>query len=151
MFFIHIFVSMKTKVRIENKKVKFEYFIEETFSAGIKLTGIEVKRIREGMVSMTDSYCYFNDGELFMKNISVQGIGVEGMNRDRKLLLKKKQLRKLEFDLVKGYSIIPHVLYENDRGLLKVDIVLAKGKKLWDKREKIKERDIDRESKQSIK
>jgi SsrA-binding protein len=136
---------MKTKVRIENKKVKFEYFIEETFSAGIKLTGIEVKRIREGMVSMTDSYCYFNDGELFMKNISVQGIGVEGMNRDRKLLLKKKQLRKLEFDLVKGYSIIPHVLYENDRGLLKVDIVLAKGKKLWDKREKIKERDIDRQ------
>ena len=142
---------MKTKVRIENRKVKFEYFIEETFSAGIKLTGIEVKRIREGMVSMTDSYCYFNDGELFMKNISVQGIGVEGMNRDRKLLLKKKQLRKLEFDLVKGYSIIPHVLYENDRGLLKVDIVLAKGKKLWDKREKIKERYIDRESKQSIK
>jgi SsrA-binding protein len=141
---------MKTKVRIENRKVKFEYFIEETFSAGIKLTGIEVKRIREGMVSMTDSYCYFNDGELFMKNISVQGIGVEGMNRDRKLLLKKKQLRKLEFDLVKGYSIIPHVLYENDRGLLKVDIVLAKGKKLWDKRNSIKERDIDRESKQSI-
>lgn len=142
---------MKTKVRIENRKVKFEYFIEETFSAGIKLTGIEVKRIREGMVSMTDSYCYFNDGELFMKNISVQGIGVEGMTRDRKLLLKKKQLRKLEFDLVKGYSIIPHVLYENDRGLLKVDIVLAKGKKLWDKRNSIKERDIDRESKQSIK
>ena len=136
---------MKTKVRIENKKVKFEYFIEETFSAGIKLTGIEVKRIREGMVSMTDSYCYFNDGELFMKNISVQGIGVEGMNRDRKLLLKKKQLRKLEFDLVKGYSIIPHVLYENDRGLLKVDIVLVKGKKLWDKRNSIKERDIDRQ------
>jgi SsrA-binding protein len=141
---------MKTRVRIENRKVKFEYFIEETFSAGIKLTGVEVKRIREGMVSMTDSYCYFNDGELFMKNISVQGIGVEGMNRDRKLLLKKKQLRKLEFDLVKGYSIIPHVLYENDRGLLKVDIVLAKGKKLWDKRNSIKERDIDRESKQSI-
>jgi SsrA-binding protein len=147
---MYIFVIMKTKVRIENRKVKFEYFIEETFSAGIKLTGIEVKRIREGMVSMTDSYCYFNDGELFMKNISVQGIGVEGMNRDRKLLLKKKQLRKLEFDLVKGYSIIPHVLYENDRGLLKVDIVLAKGKKLWDKRNSIKERDIDRESKQSI-
>jgi SsrA-binding protein len=59
--------------------------------------------------------------------------------------LKKKQLRKLEFDLVKGYSIIPHVLYENDRGLLKVDIVLAKGKKLWDKRNSIKERDIDRQ------
>jgi SsrA-binding protein len=141
---------MKTKVRIENKKVKFEYFIEETFSAGIKLTGIEVKRIREGMVSMTDSYCYFNDGELFMKNISVQGIGVEGMNRDRKLLLKKKQLRKLEFDLVKGYSIIPHVLYENDRGLLKVDIVLAKGKKLWDKKIAIKLRDLDRDLQNGI-
>ena len=147
---MYIFVIMKTKVRIENKKVKFEYFIEETFSAGIKLTGIEVKRIREGMVSMTDSYCYFNDGELFMKNISVQGIGVEGMNRDRKLLLKKKQLRKLEFDLVKGYSIIPHVLYENDRGLLKVDIVLAKGKKLWDKKIAIKLRDLDRDLQNGI-
>jgi SsrA-binding protein len=63
---------MKIKVRIENKKVKFEYFIEETFLAGIKLTGVEVKRIREGKVSMTDSFCYFNNGELYMKGVLIQ-------------------------------------------------------------------------------
>ena len=136
---------MKTKVHIENRKVKFEYFIEEKFSAGIKLTGVEVKRIREGKVSMTDSFCYFNNGELFMKGILIQGIGNDNISRDRKLLLKKKQLRKLESELTKGFTIIPHILYENDRGLLKMDIVLAKGKKLWDKRNTIKERDLNRE------
>jgi SsrA-binding protein len=141
---------MKNRVRIENRKVKFEYFIEETLSAGIKLTGIEVKRIREGKVSMTDSFCYFRNGELFMKGILIQGIGNDNIGADRKLLLKKKQLRKLESELIKGYTIIPHILYENERGLLKMDIVLAKGKKLWDKRENIKERDISREMKRDI-
>jgi len=141
---------MKTRVRIENRKVKFEYFIEETFSAGIKLTGVEVKRIREGKISMTDSFCYFNNGELFMKGILIQGIGNDNIGADRKLLLKKKQLRKLESELVKGYTIIPHVLYENDRGLLKVDIVLAKGKKLWDKKIAIKLRDLDRDLQNGI-
>jgi SsrA-binding protein len=141
---------MKNRVRIENRKVKFEYFIEETLSAGIKLTGIEVKRIREGKVSMTDSFCYFRNGELFMKGILIQGIGNDNVGADKKLLLKKKQLRKLESELIKGYTIIPHILYENERGLLKMDIVLAKGKKLWDKRENIKERDISREMKRDI-
>ena len=138
---------MKNKVRIENRKVKFEYFIEEKFSAGIKLTGVEVKRIRDGKISMTDSFCYFNNGELFMKGILIQGIGNDNIGRDRKLLLKKKQLRKLESELTKGFTIIPHVLYENERGLLKIEIVLAKGKKLWDKRNTIKERDLNREMK----
>jgi SsrA-binding protein len=141
---------MKNRVRIENRKVKFEYFIEETLSAGIKLTGIEVKRIREGKVSMADSFCYFRNGELFMKGILIQGIGNDNVGADKKLLLKKKQLRKLESELIKGYTIIPHILYENERGLLKMDIVLAKGKKLWDKRENIKERDISREMKRDI-
>jgi SsrA-binding protein len=136
---------MKNKVRIENRKVKFEYFIEEKFSAGIKLTGVEVKRIRDGKISMTDSFCYFNNGELFMKGILIQGIGNDNISRDRKLLLKKKQLRKLESELTKGFTIIPHVLYENDRGLLKIEIVLAKGKKLWDKRNTIKEREAGRQ------
>ena len=141
---------MKNRVRIENRKVKFEYFIEETLSAGIKLTGIEVKRIREGKVSMTDSFCYFRNGELFMKGILIQGLGNDNVGADKKLLLKKKQLRKLESELIKGYTIIPHILYENERGLLKMDIVLAKGKKLWDKRENIKERDISREMRRDI-
>jgi SsrA-binding protein len=141
---------MKNKVRIENRKVKFEYFIEETFSAGIKLTGVEVKRIREGKIAMTDSFCYFINGELFMKGTLIQGIGNDNVSRDRKLLLKKKQLRKLESELTKGLTIIPHVLYENDRGLLKLDIVLAKGKKLWDKRDSIKQRDINRDMMRDI-
>ena len=141
---------MKIKVRIENKKVKFEYFIEETFLAGIKLCGVEVKRIREGKVSMTDSFCYFNNGELYMKGVLIQGIGNDNIATDKKLLLKKKQLRKLESELVKGYTIIPHVLFENERGLLKVDIVLAKGKKLWDKKMAIKIRDLDREIRKGI-
>ena len=93
---------MKNKVRIENRKVKFEYFIEEKFSVGIKLTGVEVKRIREGKISMTDSFCYFNNGELFMKNVLIQGIGNDNIGRDRKLLLKKKELKKLESELIKG-------------------------------------------------
>lgn len=138
---------MKNKVRIENRKVKFEYFIEEKFSAGLKLTGVEVKRIREGKISMTDSFCYFNNGELFMKNVLIQGIGNDNNARDKKLLLKKKELRKLETELIKGLTIIPYILYENEKGLLKIEIVLAKGKKLWDKRNTIKERDISRELK----
>jgi len=140
----------KNKVRIVNRKVKFEYFIVETFSAGIQLTGTEVKRIREGMIAMTDSFCYFINGELFMRGTSIHGIGNDNINRDRKLLLKKKQLRKLESELTKGFTIIPHVLYENEKGLLKVEIVLAKGKKLWDKRNSIKLRDINREMKREI-
>ena len=138
---------MKTRVRIENRKVKFEYFIEEKFSVGIKLTGVEVKRIREGKISMTDSFCYFNNGELFMKNVLIQGIGNDNIGSDKKLLLKKKELRKLESELTKGLTIIPHILFENENGLLKLEIVLAKGKKLWDKRNTIKERDISRELK----
>jgi SsrA-binding protein len=138
---------MKTKVRIENRKVKFEYFIEDKISVGIKLTGVEVKRIREGKISMTDSFCYFNNGELFMKNVLIQGIGNDNISRDKKLLLKKKELRKLESELTKGFTIIPYILFENEKGLLKLEIVLAKGKKLWDKRNTIKERDISRELK----
>lgn len=138
---------MKNKVRVENRKVKFEYFIEDKFSAGLKLTGDEVKRIREGKISMTDSFCYFNNGELFMKNVLIQGIGNDKISRDKKLLLKKKELRKLESELIKGFTIIPYVLYENEKGLLKLEIVLAKGKKLWDKRNTIKEREISRELK----
>lgn len=136
---------MKNKVRIENRKVKFEYFIKETFCAGIQLTGVEVKRIRDGKVSLIDSFCYFNNGELFTKGITIQGIGNDNVGRDRKLLLKKRELRKIQDELVKGYTIVPYVMYENDKGLLKIDIVLCKGKKLYDKRESIKEKEINLE------
>jgi SsrA-binding protein len=144
---------MKHSVNIVNKKVKFEYEFIQTEIAGIQLIGSEVKSIRGNKASISESYCYFSNGELFVKgmNISDYGYGTfHETNRDRKLLLKKKELRKLENQLIKGLAIIPYRLFINDRGLVKVEIVLGRGKKLYDKRESIKSRDIDRDMKRNI-
>lgn len=141
---------MKNKINIVNRKTKFEYQFIDTYNAGVVLNGVEVKFIRDGKFSFTDSYCIFQNGELFMKNTSISGIGNDNIGRDRKLLLKKKELTKLNKDLINGLSIIPYRLYENDRGLFKIEIVLAKGKKLFDKRESIKKRDIEREIKKIL-
>jgi SsrA-binding protein len=141
---------MKNKINIVNRKSKFEYQFIDTYNAGVVLNGVEVKSIRDGKFSFTDSYCIFQNGELFMKNTSISGIGNDNIGRDRKLLLKKKELTKLNKDLINGLSIIPYRLYENDRGLFKIEIVLAKGKKLFDKRESIKKRDIEREIKKIL-
>jgi SsrA-binding protein len=138
---------MKNKINIVNRKSKFEYQFIDTYNAGVVLNGVEVKFIRDSKFSFTDSYCIFQNGELFMKNTSISGIGNDNIGRDRKLLLKKKELTKLNKDLINGLSIIPYRLYENDRGLFKIEIVLAKGKKLFDKRESIKKRDVEREMK----
>ena len=141
---------MKNKINIVNRKSKFEYQFIDTYNAGVVLNGVEVKFIRDGKFSFTDSYCIFQNGELFMKNTSISGIGNDNIGRDRKLLLKKKELTKLNKDLINGLSIIPYRLYENDRGLFKIEIVLAKGKKLFNKRESIKKRDIEREIKKIL-
>ena len=141
---------MKNKINIVNRKSKFEYQFIDTYNAGVVLNGVEVKFIRDGKFSFTDSYCIFQNGELFMKNTSISGIGNDNIGRDRKLLLKKKELTKLNKDLINGLSIIPYRLYENDRGLFKIEIVLAKGKKLFDKRESIKKRDVEREMKKIL-
>ena len=141
---------MKNKINIVNRKSKFEYQFIDTYNAGVVLNGVEVKSIRDSKFSFTDSYCIFQNGELFMKNTSISGIGNDDIGRDRKLLLKKKELTKLNKDLINGLSIIPYRLYENDRGLFKIEIVLAKGKKLFDKRESIKKRDIEREIKKIL-
>ena len=141
---------MKNKINIINRKSKFEYQFIDTYNAGVVLNGVEVKSIRDSKFSFTDSYCIFQNGELFMKNTSISGIGNDNIGRDRKLLLKKKELTKLNKDLINGLSIIPYRLYENDRGLFKIEIVLAKGKKLFDKRESIKKRDIEREIKKIL-
>lgn len=109
--------------------------------------GSEVKSIYDGKVSLVDAYCYFNNGELFIKGMNIpeyrQSYTHEPL-RDRKLLMKKKELIKLEKELVKGLTLIPYKIFTNERGLLKVEIVLGKGKKLHDKRESIKERDVNR-------
>jgi SsrA-binding protein len=144
---------MKSKVNIVNKKVKFEYYFIETFVVGIKLQGSEVKSISDLKVSMTDTYCYFKNGELYVKGLNIASSNVSYSHepmRERKLLMKKKELRKLESELINGLTIVPYRLYRNETGLIKMEIVLAKGKKLWDKRDSIKERDINRDLKRGL-
>jgi SsrA-binding protein len=145
---------MKKSVSIINKKAKFEYEFLQTETCGIQLLGSEVKSIRGGKASISEGYCYFNNGELFVKgmNISDYGFGSShNTTRDRKLLLKRKELNNLENQLTNGLTIIPYRLFLNDKGLIKMEIALAKGKKLHDKRETIKNRDIDRDIKRDLK
>jgi len=144
---------MKKSVSIVNKKARFEYEFIQTETCGIQLVGSEVKSIRGGKASISEGYCYFNNGELFIKgmNISDYGFGSShDTTRDRKLLLKRKELNNLENQLTNGLTIIPYRLFLNDKGLIKIEIALARGKKLYDKREAIKNRDIDRDMKRGI-
>ena len=144
---------MKKSVSIVNKKAKFEYEFLQTETCGIQLVGSEVKSIRGGKASISEGYCYFNNGELFVKgmNISDYGFGSShDTTRDRKLLLKRKELNNLENQLTNGLTIIPYRLFLNNKGLIKMEIALARGKKLYDKRETIKNRDIDRDMKRGI-
>jgi len=145
---------MKKTISIVNKKAKFEYEFLQTETCGIQLVGSEVKSIRNGKASISEGYCYFNNGELFVKgmNISDYGFGSShDTTRDRKLLLKRKELNNLENQLTNGLTIIPYRLFLNDKGLIKVEIALSKGKKLYDKRDSIKSRDIERDMKRDLK
>ncbi len=131
-----------------NKKAKFEYEFIRTEVAGIQLHGSEVKSIKDGKVSMTEAFCVFIGDELYVKNINITGNGTAYSHeaiRDRKLLLKKQELVKLRKDLIKGFTVIPYKIFKNERGVFKMEIALARGKKLHDKRATIKERDISRE------
>ena len=139
---------MKKSINIVNKKARFEYEFIQTLTCGIQLVGSEVKSIREGKASISESYCYFNNNELFIKgmNISDYGYGsFHDTSRDKKLLLKKKEIRDFQNQLTNGLTIVPYRLFLSDKGLIKVEIVLSKGKKLYDKRETIKKRDVERD------
>ena len=139
---------MKSNVNIVNRKVKFEYQFIEIFIVGLQLLGSEVKAIKSHMISMVDTYCYFKHGELFVKGMNITSNNVaysHEATRERKILMKKKELRKLDKELINGLTIVPYRVFCNDKGLIKMEIVLAKGKKLWDKRDSIKERDISRD------
>ena len=138
-------------VNIRNKQATYGYELLDTYVAGIALMGSEIKSIREGKVNLTDGYCYFMDGELYAKGIRITPYS-HGSHynheaaRDRKLLLKKAELVKLESKAAeKGLTIVPIRLFVTDRGFAKLEIALARGKKLYDKREGIKERDVKRE------
>ncbi|MEQ8924995.1 MAG: SsrA-binding protein SmpB [Fulvivirga sp.] len=138
-------------INIKNKRAKFEYEFIDKYLAGMVLKGTEIKSIREGKVNLQDGYCYFKDGELFVKNVHIAPYAQGSFynhseDRERKLLLRKQELSKLESKLnEKGLTIIPIRLFINDRGLAKMEIALGKGKKLHDKRDSIKERDVKRE------
>jgi SsrA-binding protein len=140
-----------------NRSAYHEYFIEEEYEAGIVLAGTEVKSIREGKVSFADSFCVFFKSELWVRNLHIAEYRFGTTNNhlavhDRKLLLNRRELRKLENKLKdKGYTIIPLRIFLSEKGLFKMEIGLARGKKLYDKRETIKDRDTQREIKRFLK
>lgn len=138
-------------ISIKNKKAYYEYFLLEEYTAGIQLTGTEIKSIREGKVSFVDSFCSFKDGELFVHNLHIAEYTMgthynHDPKRDRKLLLTARELRKLlNKTKEKGLTIIPVLLFINEKGYAKLTISLAKGKHSYDKRETIKNKDIKRD------
>lgn len=134
-------------VQIVNKKAKFEYNILKEYSAGICLIGEEVKSIKNSRVSMNDSFCFFSNHELWIKNLRVDCVTESDAQRDKKILLKKTELRKLETSLEKGLTIIPTKIFTNQRGKIKLEVALCRGKKMYDKRESIRIRDIERDIK----
>lgn len=142
---------MQQKINILNKKAKFQYEILDKYTAGIVLTGTEIKSIRASKASITESFCEFNEqDELFVVNMTIEEYAFGNYynhkpKAERKLLLNKKELKKLKREMeVKGNAIIPLQLYINEKGFAKLVIALAKGKKLYDKRETIKDRDNKR-------
>ena len=138
-------------INIRNRQASFEFELLDKYIAGLVLMGTEIKSIREGKVNLQDGYCYFNNGELFVKGINItpyaQGTHYNHeAQRERKLMLKRMELKKLERKVEeKGLTLVPVRLFINERGFAKLEIALARGKKMHDKRENIKERDIKRE------
>ncbi len=149
--------AMSNKIRIKNKKVTHEYELEDKFVAGIQLVGTEIKSIRAGKAGLVDSYCFFSRGELFVRGIHIAEymLGTHWNHlpsRERKLLLNRKELQKLQKKVrEKGLTIVVTQLFLNERGLAKLEIALAKGKKIYDKRETIKRNDISRDAERRFK
>jgi SsrA-binding protein len=135
-------------ISIKNRKASYEYSFLDTYIAGIQLVGVEIKSIRNGRVNLSESYCVFQSGELYLKNAHIspyENAGYVKIDplRDRKLLLNKHELRKLSDGVSKkGLTIIPTKMFVNDRGLCKVEVCLCQGKKNYDKRESLKEKDL---------
>jgi len=142
---------------ISNRSAYHEYFIEDTYTAGMVLAGTEVKSIREGKVSFNDAYCYFNKGELWIKSLYIAEytFGTDNNHiatRDRKLLLHKRELDKIQAKIKeKGFTLVPLKIFFNDKSLAKIEIGLGRGKKLHDKRETLKAKDSEREMQRYLK
>jgi SsrA-binding protein len=139
------------KIEIINRRAAHEYFLTDRYEAGIALFGTEIKSVRSGNVNLTDAFCTFDDGELYVRNLFISeyenGTYANHLpRRTRKLLLHGKELKKLEKKIKeKGFTIIPYRMYLSERGFIKLEIALAQGKKSYDKRETIKEKDSKRE------
>lgn len=144
-------MPIKQTINIVNRRASFNFFISDEVEAGIQLTGTEVKAIREGKANLSDSFCYFKNDELWLKNLHISpyehgSYANHEAKRERKLLLHRHQLTKLQSKLKeKGVTIIPISIQENQRGLIKLRIGLARGKKLFDKRETLKKAEAKRE------
>lgn len=147
----------KSPVQIRNKKASFEYFFVDTYTAGIVLTGTEIKSIRMGKASLVDSYCYIHNGEVWVKgmNISPYAYGSYNnheMKRDRKLLLTRREINRLVEDTKQvGFTLVPTLMFIDAKGRAKVDIALAKGKKEYDKRQTLKAKEDRREMDRAVK
>ncbi len=147
---------MATK-EIRNRQAYFEYFIEDKFDAGMVLLGTEVKSIREGKVSFSDSFCLFFKNELWIRGMYIAEYSLGTSNNhiavhDRKLLLTKRELKKIQNKMKDvGFTIIPLRIYFNDKSLAKIEIGIGKGKKLHDKRDTIRKKETDREIKRYLK
>lgn len=150
-------IRKKSPVSIRNKKASFKYFFIETYTAGIVLTGTEIKSIRLGKASLVDAYCYIVNEEIWVKGMNVSPYFYGSYNnheskRDRKLLLTKREIRKLDSATKQsGYTIVPVLIFIDGNGRAKVDIALCKGKKEYDKRETLKEKEDRREMDRAMK
>ena len=144
-------------INIKNKRAEFDYLVVDRYTAGIVLTGTEIKSIRAGKAGLVDTYCYIHNGEMWVKNMYVAEYFYGTYNnhaarRDRKLLLTRKELRKIEGAVkASGFTIVPTKLFINEKGLAKVIVAIARGKKEYDKRDSIRERDDRREMDRAFK
>ncbi|HYM94816.1 MAG TPA: SsrA-binding protein SmpB [Chitinophagaceae bacterium] len=142
---------------LKNRAAFHEYFIDTRYEAGMMLLGTEVKSLREGKASFNDSYCLLHKGEAWLKNMHIAEYSHASVNnheplRDRKLLLQKREIKKIEAKLKeKGYTLIPLRIFFNEKNLAKIELGLAKGKKLHDKREGIRQKEMEREMKRHLK
>ena len=150
-------IRKKSPVQIRNKKASFEYYFVDTYTAGIVLTGTEIKSIRAGKASLVDTYCFINKGEIWLEGMNIApyfygSFANYEARRKRKLLLNKREIRRLAEDAKSpGYTIVPILVFIDQHGRAKVDIALCRGKKEYDKRQTLKEKEDRREMDRAIK
>ena len=150
-YHINTTLTSQNKIEIKNKRAEHEYFLSDTVDAGLVLTGTEIKSIREGKANLADAYCVFIGHELFVRDMHISEYRFGSWlnhqaKRDRKLLLTRRELRKFQNRVKeRGYTIVPTLLYVDPRGYAKLQVALARGKKFYDKRESIKEKDTRRD------